>query len=205
MVHNDQDPSGNSPYGAPAVKRRLTDRIGDAISHAVGQGRKMVADKLRLIHDSAMAGHLFLLYFAVMSAMTPPVAVAAYAASAIAEDNPLTIALIAVRLSLAAYIVPFVFVYGQELLMTGPALDIVWRVAASGVGLVVLSAALEGYARSPLYWWERLLACAGAIALLHPSWQGDAAGALLASAALARSFAAGWGGAKSAAPGGKGN
>ncbi len=55
MDHNDQDPSGDTPSGAPAVKRRLTDRIGDAISHAVGQGRKMVADKLRLIHDSVVA------------------------------------------------------------------------------------------------------------------------------------------------------
>ncbi len=55
MDHNDQDPSGDSPSGAPAVKRRLTDKIGDAISHAVGQGRKMVADKLRLIHDSIVA------------------------------------------------------------------------------------------------------------------------------------------------------
>ncbi len=55
MDHNDRDPSGDTPSGAPAVKRRLTDRIGDATSHAVGQGRKMVADKLRLIHDSVVA------------------------------------------------------------------------------------------------------------------------------------------------------
>ena len=55
MDHNDRDPSGDTPSGAPAVKRRLTDKIGDAISHAVGQGRKMVADKLRLIHDSVVA------------------------------------------------------------------------------------------------------------------------------------------------------
>ena len=65
---------------------------------------------------SPMAGHLFLLYFAVMSALTPPVAVAAYAASSISGDNPLATAGQAVKLALAAFMVPFVFVFGPELL-----------------------------------------------------------------------------------------
>ena len=69
---------------------------------------------------TVLAGHLFLLYFAVMSALTPPVAVAAYAASAIAEDNAMTIAVHAVKLALAAFCVPFVFVVGPELLWQGP-------------------------------------------------------------------------------------
>ena len=150
----------------------------------------LIGPLLETLGVETMAAHLFLFYFAVMSAMTPPVAVAAYAASAIAEDNPLAIALTAVRLSLAAYIVPFVFIYGPELLMVGSALDIVWRVAATGAGLVVLSVALEGYARGPLYWWERVLACAAALAFMEPSWQGDLGGVVLAAAALARPFVA---------------
>ncbi len=165
----------------------------------------LIGPLLETLGVQTMAAHLFLLYFAVMSAMTPPVAVAAYAASAIAEDNPFAIALIAVRLSLAAYIVPFVFVYGQELLLIGSALDIAWRVAATGAGLMVLSAALEGYAHGPLYRWERVLACAGAVALLEPSWQGDVAGVVLAAAALARSFVAERTNAKRIESGGKGN
>ena len=55
MDHSDQNPSANSSSGERAVERRLTDKIGDAISHAARQGRKMVADKLRLIHDSVVA------------------------------------------------------------------------------------------------------------------------------------------------------
>ena len=150
----------------------------------------LIGPLLETLGVETMAAHLFLFYFAVMSAMTPPVAVAAYAASAIAEDNPLAIALTAVRLSLAAYIVPFVFIYGPELLMVGSALDIAWRVAATGAGLVILSVALEGYARGPLYWWERVLACAAALAFMEPSWQGDLGGVVLAAAALARPFVA---------------
>lgn len=64
----------------------------------------------------ALNAHLFLLYFAVMSAMTPPVAVAAYAAAAIAMANPLRIAVIAMRLSIVAFLVPFMFVINPEVL-----------------------------------------------------------------------------------------
>ena len=153
-----------------------------------------------------LPGHMFLLYYAVLSALTPPVAVAAYAAASIADDNPLHIAVLAVKFALAAFIIPFAFIYGPELLLVGaPGLDTVIAFVTAACGLIVLAAALEGHAWCPLYWWERLLACAGAIALLHPSWQVDAGGVLLASAALARSYAAGRGGAKSVAPGGKGN
>jgi len=60
--------------------------------------------------------HLFLLYFAVMSAMTPPVAVAAYAAAAISGANPLRIAVISMRFSIVAFIVPFIFVLNPLLL-----------------------------------------------------------------------------------------
>ncbi|MEO1105765.1 MAG: TRAP transporter large permease subunit, partial [Pseudomonadota bacterium] len=58
--------------------------------------------------------HLFLLYFAVLSALTPPVAVAAYAAAAIAEANPLAIAATAVRFALVAFVVPFSFVFAHQ-------------------------------------------------------------------------------------------
>lgn len=54
-VHNNQNPSGDSPSGERAVNRRLTDKIGDAFAHSVWQGRKMVADKLRQIHESVVA------------------------------------------------------------------------------------------------------------------------------------------------------
>ena len=68
---------------------------------------------------SMLSAHLFLLYYAVMSAMTPPVAVAAYAASAIADAYPLSIAVNAVAFSIVAFFIPFSFVYNEELLLLG--------------------------------------------------------------------------------------
>ena len=71
-----------------------------------------------------LAAHMFLLYYAVMSAITPPVAVAAYAASSIAEANPLAIAGMAVKFSLAAFIVPFGFIYTPGLLVIGSWIEV---------------------------------------------------------------------------------
>jgi TRAP transporter 4TM/12TM fusion protein len=93
----------------------------------------------------ALSGHLFLLYFAVLSALTPPVAVAAYAAASIAEDNPLAIAAHATRFALAAFLVPFIFVYGPELLWIGPLWQTVVTFVTAGLGIVFIAAALESY------------------------------------------------------------
>ncbi|MFQ5765208.1 MAG: TRAP transporter permease, partial [Rhodospirillales bacterium] len=102
-----------------------------------------------------MPAHLFLLYYAVMSAITPPVAVAAYAASSFAEANPLHIAALAVRLALAAFIVPFAFVYGPELLMIGSPWEILAAFITAGAGVVLLALAVEGYWKTAIPWWAR--------------------------------------------------
>ena len=117
---------------------------------------------------NVMSGHLFLLYFAVMSAITPPVAVAAYAASSIAEDNPMVIAAYAVKLALAAFVVPFVFVMGPELLWQGPIWQTMLTFATAAVGLVLLAGAIEAYDRWCHSWWSRWLLALGALALLIP-------------------------------------
>jgi TRAP transporter 4TM/12TM fusion protein len=131
-----------------------------------------------------LPGHFFLLYFAVMSALTPPVAVAAYAASAIAEANPLTIAGHAVKLALAAFVVPFVFVYGPELLWQGP----LWRSAVTfltaAVALILLAAAIERYSNWSDVWWTRLLLAAGALLMLTPNLLSEIAGVILVLAAV---------------------
>ncbi len=115
-----------------------------------------------------MAGHLFLLYFAVMSAITPPVAVAAYAASSISGDNPLATAGQAVKLALAAFVVPFVFVFGPELIWNGP----LWKTGVTfitaAIALILLSGAIEHYSKWADAWWQRLLLAVGALFMLAP-------------------------------------
>jgi len=97
-----------------------------------------------------LPAHMFVFYYAVMSALTPPVAVAAYAASSIAEDNPLLIAVMAVKFALAAFIVPFAFVYGPELLMIGSWYVIILSFISAIIGLIFIAASLESYLHKPL-------------------------------------------------------
>ncbi len=97
-----------------------------------------------------MAGHLFLLYFAVMSALTPPVAVAAYAASAIADEAPMKIAGAAVRIAIGAFLIPFAFVFDQALLLQGSVIGIITATVCTAIGLILFVVAQEGY------WKQRL-------------------------------------------------
>jgi TRAP-type uncharacterized transport system fused permease subunit len=131
-----------------------------------------------------LAGQLFILYFAVLSAITPPVAVAAFAASSISGDNPITIAAHAVKLALAAFVVPFVFVFGPELLWKGPLWLTAITFCTAAVGLVFLSAAIENYRRWTCTWWTRLLLAAGALFLLAPPLWSVATGTVLVAAAI---------------------
>jgi TRAP-type uncharacterized transport system fused permease subunit len=103
-----------------------------------------------------------------MSAITPPVAVAAFAASSIAEDNPLKIAAIATKLAIAAFFVPIAFVYGPELLLHGPWYLTVVSMATAAVGVVLIALAVEGYWRQPIAGWARLALGAAGLSLLMP-------------------------------------
>ena len=116
-----------------------------------------------------LPSHMFVFYYAVMSAITPPVAVAAYAASSIAEDNPLLIAVSAVKFALAAFIVPFAFIYGPELLMIGPWYSILFSFFTAAIGIVMIASALEAFLRKPLNRWERVLLFILGLGLVMPN------------------------------------
>jgi len=126
-----------------------------------------------------LPAHMFVFYYAVMSALTPPVAVAAYAASSIAEDNPLLIAVMAVKFALAAFIVPFAFVYGPELLMIGPWHVIALSFITAAIGLIFMAGGLEAYFFDHLAAWERLLLVIGGFCLVVPSLYISGGGAVL--------------------------
>jgi TRAP transporter 4TM/12TM fusion protein len=131
-----------------------------------------------------MAAHMFLLYYAVMSAITPPVAVAAYAASSIAEDNPLLIAALAVKFAIAAFLVPFAFVYSTELLMFGAWYSILIALATATAGVIMIAAAVEGYLHQALSGYSRYLFGAGGICLIAHGWTATISGVILCAAGL---------------------
>jgi TRAP transporter 4TM/12TM fusion protein len=92
-----------------------------------------------------IAAHLFILYFAVVSVITPPVAIAAYAAAGIANDDPLKIAVQATRLGIAAYVIPFMFVYGPALVLVGTVPKIILAIITALIGSFLLACGVQGY------------------------------------------------------------
>jgi len=97
-----------------------------------------------------MAAHLFILYFGMMSMITPPVALAAFAASTISKAEPLATAVAAMRMGWAAFILPFVFVGSPGLLFEGNAVDIATTFALTAVGVTAVTAGIVGF-------WSRKL------------------------------------------------
>jgi TRAP transporter 4TM/12TM fusion protein len=142
-------------------------------------GASLMSPLLIQVGVPILSAHMFVLYYAVMSALTPPVAVAAYAAASIAEDNPLYIALLAVKFALAAFIIPFAFVFGPELLMVGAWHKILLSLVTAVIGLIVVAAALEGYLFAPIAKLTRIILGFTGFALVMPSYPGALGGAII--------------------------
>lgn len=145
----------------------------------------LIAPALTKLGLSTMQAHLFLLYYASLSAMTPPVAVAAFAAAPLAQANPLGIGVAAVRLSIAAFIMPFAFAYSPELLLDGTPLGVALHIAAALVAVVLVSIAVEGHFRERLGGTLRAVVGACGLALLAPDAAVQVAGFVLGTMCLA--------------------
>jgi len=106
----------------------------------------LVAPALVKVGVPAMAAHLFILYFGVMSLITPPIATAAFVAATIAKTDPMAAGWTAMRFGWASYIVPFLFVYSPALIMKGSAQQIVGVMVLSIIGIWFVCAGFTGYA-----------------------------------------------------------
>jgi TRAP transporter 4TM/12TM fusion protein len=123
-----------------------------------------------------MGAHMFVFYFAILSAITPPVALAAYAAAGIAGSSPMRIGWTAVGLGLSAFVVPFIFVYNPELLGAGSIGRVLFAAGTAVVGVSAISAAATGYLAAPLSLWERILLTAAGLTLIVPGVVTDGIG-----------------------------
>jgi len=126
-----------------------------------------------------LAAHFFVFYYAIISAITPPVAVAAYAAATIAGTPMQRTGLTAMKLGAAVYLVPFVMVYSPALLSIGSAGEIILAFATGVVGVIALATAVQGFLIVALTIPERFVAILAAASLLHGDWRSDTVGALL--------------------------
>jgi TRAP transporter 4TM/12TM fusion protein len=134
-----------------------------------------------------IVSHMFVFYFGIMADLTPPVALAAFAASPIARAPGLTIGLHCMRIAIAGFVVPFMAVYAPALMLQVPG---AWLTSAYVFGKALLAiglwgAAAIGYLGHRMLWWERLLAAAGAVLLVVALPATDAAGFALCGVAVA--------------------
>lgn len=126
-----------------------------------------------------LAAHMFVFYFGIVADITPPVALAAYAGSAIAKSNPLKTGVTATRLAITAFIVPYIFAYSPEMLIVtsdAPWYEIVLLVITAICGIYIVSAGMEGYWLKAMPWWQRILAIAGGLCMVIPGIATDAIG-----------------------------
>jgi len=115
------------------------------------------------------SAHLFILYYGMLSMITPPIALACFTASVISRENPMAIAFASMRFGWVAYVIPFMFVLSPTLLLKGAPLAIAINCATAAIGVYFFSAALIGFVRTPLSVLERLLLSAGGIASIVPT------------------------------------
>jgi TRAP transporter 4TM/12TM fusion protein len=124
-----------------------------------------------------MGAHLFVFYFGIIADITPPVALAAMAGSAIAKGEPFKTGITATRIAIGAFIVPYVFLLNPAMLMIDTqAPFILQSLATALLGMYALSGALAGYMQDNCTWYERVLLAASGLAMIYPETASDAAG-----------------------------
>ena len=134
-----------------------------------------------------IAAHFFVFYFGIVADITPPVALAAYAGSAIAQGNPMKTGLTATRLAIAAFIIPFVFAYSPMILFVGESIlwyEVALTVITAVIGMIGVAAGLSGYLLGNMNIVQRIVTILGGVLLIIPGVWTDAAGIALVAIAV---------------------
>jgi len=129
-----------------------------------------------------LTAHFFIFYFAVMSAITPPVALAAYAGAALSGSDPVKTSVESFKLGLAAFIVPFMFYLSDSMLLQGTWIDAIHVTATASVGVYLLSSSVQGWFFGHANNWVRLGLLAAGITMIEAGWLTDAIGVAAAVA-----------------------
>jgi TRAP transporter 4TM/12TM fusion protein len=129
----------------------------------------------------APAAHMFALYFAVLSAITPPVALAVYAAAGLAKADLWSSGWAAMKIAAAGFIVPFMLVYEPALLMIGPWSAVGVAFVTASCGILLFAAGLHGYFVTAANAWQRILLAGGGLLLIDPGLVTDILGAVIAT------------------------
>ena len=153
----------------------------------------MAAPALAGFDIPILAAHMFVFYFGIFANITPPVCLAAFAGAGISGGDPMKTGFLSLKLALAGFIVPFMFIYNPTMLMidpTGlavtakefplpPIIDIITVVVTSFTGVIALSSALEGYFRGSMNPLMRAVLAIGALLLIYPEITTGIAGGVI--------------------------
>ena len=130
------------------------------------------------------AAHLFVFYYSCLSTITPPVALAVFAAKGISGGNLWDTGWAAVKLGATGYIVPFMCVFGPALMLIGPWHEVALAAGSATVGVICLASGLHGYLLRHNTWWETIMLLVAAMVLITPGLVTDLIGASLVAATL---------------------
>jgi len=136
----------------------------------------VLAPALIQLNVPEIAAHLFIFYFACLSALTPPVALASFAAAAIASAKTWEVGWQGMRFAIAGFIIPYLFVLGPAMVLEGTAAEIVLVVITGTMGVIALSASVQNWLLTSCAKWERIVLLAAAITLIKPGWLTDVIG-----------------------------
>ena len=132
-----------------------------------------------------IAAHMFAFYFAIISAITPPVALASYAAAGVAQSDAMRTGWTAMKLGATAYIVPFMFAFSPALLLVGPPEKTVQAMITASIGVFCLAAGLQRWMLTHANLLETALLLAAAATLIHPNIVTDVVGLVMFAAVIA--------------------
>ncbi|WP_225889877.1 TRAP transporter permease [Indioceanicola profundi] len=167
--------------------------MGMPTTAAYAIAASVVAPGLIAMEIDPLTAHFFVFYYAVVSAITPPVALAGYAAAAISGSGPMETSVASFRMGLAAFIVPFMFFYSPALLMEGDWLVILRSVLTATIGVYLLAAGLQGWFFGHISTWMKPLLILAALLMIEGGITTDLIGAAIVGVVVLARFMTGRG------------
>ena len=157
--------SGNHTYFALGLAAIVALMLGMGVPTPAAYllSATVVAPSLIHMGLEPIAAHMFVLYFAILSVLTPPVCPGVYVAAGIANADWLKTAWVAIRLAIVQYILPLKFIFNNTLLMLGPTTKIIWSIATATIGVYMIAAGTMGFLLENLGIAMRLVLIAGSL------------------------------------------
>lgn len=153
--------------------------MGMPTTAAYAVAAAVIAPGLTQLGIEPLIAHFFVFFFAVMSAITPPVALAAFAGAAISGANSMQTGVQAFKIGISAFLIPFIFCFNPALLMQGSLVEILLAAVTATVGIYLLSAAVQGWFITRASYVTRALLFMTSILMIMGGWETDLAGAVL--------------------------